>query len=119
MTTATQPTTTEVAALLDEAAGVIGKNGLNKRHLYDTKQADTGLSLDRCRVDIIGALNIAAHGTPRYAQSPGVYAAERALLDRIDRPSLVTWNDEKGRDKDDAVQLLLRTAAELRAEAAA
>jgi len=115
----TAPTAVELAELCDKAAAVIARNGLAKRYLYDTRQADTGLPLDQCRVDIIGALNIAAHGTPRYAASRIVYAAERALEQRIDRASLVTWVDEKGRDKDDAIVLLKTTAAELRTEAAA
>jgi hypothetical protein len=115
MTTRTAPTTAEIADLCDKAAAVIAKNGLAKRYLYDTRQADTGLPLDQCRVDIIGALNIAAHGTPRYGASRIVFAAERALQKRIDRASLVVWVDEKGRDKDDAIVLLKTTAAELRA----
>lgn len=119
MSTTTAPTAADIAALCDKAAAVIAKNGLNKRYLYDTRQAGTGLPLDQCRVDIIGALNIAAHGTPRYAASRIVYAAERALEQRIDRCSLVVWVDEKGRDKDDAIVLLMATAAHLRTEAAA
>jgi hypothetical protein len=114
VTTLTEPTTAEIAALCDKAAAVIGKNGLAKRYLYDTRQAAAGLPLDQCRVDIIGALNIAAHGTPRYAASRIVYAAERALQKRIDRASLVVWVDEKGRGKDDAIVLLMETAAHLR-----
>lgn len=98
-TTTAMPTNVELAELIDEAAAVIARNGLAKRYLYDTKQANTGLPLEQCRVDIIGALNVAAHGTPRYASSPLVFAAER--------------------DKDDAIVLLKRTAAELRTEAAA
>lgn len=113
------PTDFELADLCDKAAAIIATNGLAKRYLYDTRQAGTGLPLEQCRVDILGALNIAAHGTPRYAGSPLVYAAERALEQRIDRASLVVWNDEKGRGKDDAIVLLKQTAAELRTETAA
>ncbi|MCW7941612.1 hypothetical protein AAW14_06070 [Streptomyces hygroscopicus] len=120
MTTATiAPTDAEIADLCDKAAEIIKANGFNKRYLYDTRQAADGRLVQLCRVDIIGALNIAAHGTPRYAGSPLVYAAERALEKRIDRASLVVWNDEKGRDADDAIALFKQTAAELRAEAAA
>jgi hypothetical protein len=114
VTTATAPTAVKLAELIDKAAAVIARNGLAKRYLYDTKQAGSGLPLDQCRVDIIGALNIAAHGTPRYAGSPLVYSAERAIEQRIDRASLVVWVDEKGRDRDDAIVLLKTTAAELR-----
>lgn len=118
MTTTTAPTNTELAELLDKAADALAKNGLAKRYLYDTKQAETGLPLKDCRVDVIGALNIAAHGTPRYAGTRLVFAAERALEQRIDRCSLVVWVDEKGRTKDDAIDLLRDTAVDLRKEAA-
>ena len=118
MTTTAIPTAVELAELCDKAAAVIARNGLAKRYLYDTRQADTGLPLDQCRVDIIGALNIAAHGSPRYGQSPLVYAAERALEKRIDRASVVVWVDEQGRDRDDAIVLLKTTAAELRTQGA-
>lgn len=114
MTTTTAPTDVEIAEVCDEAATVIAANGLAKRYLYDTKQAETGLPLEKCRVDIIGALNIAAHGTPRYAASRIVYAAERVLEKRIDRVSLVVWVDEKGRTADEAITLLRDTAASLR-----
>lgn len=113
------PSDAELADLYDKGAAIIRTNGHHKRYLYDTKQAATGLALAKCPVDIIGALNIAAHGTPRYAGSPLVYAAERELEKRIDRASLAVWNDEKGRKADDAINLLTGTAAELRTEAAA
>lgn len=118
MTTLAKPTTTELADLCDRAAAVIDTNGHHKRYLYNTKQAQAGIALAKCRVDILGALNIAAHGTPRYAGSPLVFAAETALARRIDRVSLVVWNDTQGRTKGDAINLLKRTATELRAEAA-
>ncbi|MGW0904938.1 DUF6197 family protein [Streptomyces sp. NPDC002853] len=115
MTTATEPTATEVADLCDQAAQVLVVNGLNKRHLYDTRQAEGGTKLPDCRVDVIGALNIAAHGTPRYACSRLVQAAEQALLDRLKVPALVTWNDDRARKQADIVQALRDTAAGLRA----
>lgn len=110
-------TRTDLVEVLEKAATIIGTNGLNKRYLYDTKQAATGLALAECRVDVIGALNIAAHGTPRYGGSPIVAAAEQILQQRVDDCSIVVWNDRPGRGKDDAIVLLTGTAAELRAEA--
>ncbi|WP_432139737.1 DUF6197 family protein [Streptomyces sp. bgisy154] len=109
-------TRTDLIDVLEAAAAIIGTNGLNKRYLYNTKQAAAGIPLAECRVDIIGALNMAAHGTPRYAATPIVTAAEQALLQRIDTASLVAWNDQPGRNEDDAVTLLAAVAAELRAE---
>lgn len=118
MTLTATPTELELADLCDKAADIIATNGHHQRYLYDTKQAETGLPLNQCRVDILGALNIVAHDTPRYAGSPLVFAAESLLVQRIDRASLVVWNDEKGRSKDDAITLLKQTATELRTEAA-
>lgn len=119
MTLIATPADLELADLCDKAASIINENGHHKRYLYNTKQAQAGMALAKCRVDILGALNIAAHGTPRYAGSPLVFAAENALARRIDRVSLVVWNDTQGRTKGDAINLLKRTATELRAEAAA
>jgi len=109
-------TRTDLIQVLEKAAAIIGRNGLCKRYLYDTKQAATGMPLADCRVDVIGALNTAAHGTPRYAGSPMVAAAEELLLQHVDAASVVVWNEQPGRDKDDAVVLLASAAAQLRAE---
>lgn len=115
MTTLTAPTRAELADLCDNAAAIIRSNGHHQRYLYNIKQAQSGLPLDQCSVDILGALNIAAHGTPRYAGSPLVFAAEQVLQQRIDRAALVVWNDEQGRTKNDAINLLTNTANDLRA----
>ncbi|MFD9070582.1 DUF6197 family protein [Streptomyces lasiicapitis] len=117
--TATTPTRAATADVLDQAAEILEANGHYQGHLYDTRQAAGSTPLDGCRVDVMGALNIAAHGTPRYAGSPAVYAAEQALTDRLQVVSLVTWNDEKGRTAADITQALRDTAANLRAEATA
>lgn len=114
-TTTAGPTALETADLCDHAAQVLVMNGLNKRHLYDTRQADGGTELIACRVDVIGALNIAAHGTPRYASSRIVQAAERALLDHLKVVALVPWNDAPECTADDVVQALHDTATNLRA----
>lgn len=119
MTLIATPTKIELADLCDKAAQIIDTNGHHKRYLYDTKQAANGVPLNECRVDILGALNIAAHDTPRYAGSPLVFAAENALMRHTGRASLVVWNDEKGRGKDEAIALLKQTAEALRAGAAA
>lgn len=105
---------TEIADLLDKAAAVIDLNGHCKRDLYDHKQA-AGTKPENCRVDIIGALNIAAHGKPIYTgRSLLVWAAENAILARIDEAAIVTWNDARGRGKREAAKLLRDTAAGLR-----
>jgi hypothetical protein len=109
-------TDAEVADLLDKAADVIDANGHCKRDLYDHRQAAAGTQLVDCRVDIIGALNIAAHGTPRYAgHDLRVWAAEQAILARIPEAAIVTWNDAKGHGKREAAKLLRDTADSLQA----
>ena len=120
MTTLTEPTTAEIADLLDEAAQVIDRNGHCKRDLYDHKQAAAGTKPANCRVDLIGAINIAAHGTPIYTgKSLLTWRAEDALLTRIPEAAIVTWNDARGRGKREAAKLLRDTAASLRSGAAA
>ncbi len=119
MTTLTEPTAAEVADLCDKAADVIDKNGHCKRDLYDHKQA-AGIKPENCRVDIIGALNIAAHGTPVYnGRSLLVWRAEEAILARISDAAIVTWNDARGHGKREAAKLLRDTAASLRTGEAA
>lgn len=118
MTIITEPTTTEVADLLDTAADVIDRNGHCKRDLYDHKQAAT-TKPENCRVDIIGAVNIAAHGVPIYTgKSLLTWRAEEAILARIPDAAIVTWNDARGRGKREAAKLLRDTAAGLRAAVA-
>lgn len=113
------PTDTQVAELLAKAADVIDANGHCKRDLYDHRQAAAGTPLADCRVDIIGALNIASHGTPRYTgRDLLVWTAEQAILARIPEAAIVTWNDARGHGKREAAKLLRDTAASLTAVAA-
>lgn len=120
MTTLTEPTTAEIADLCDKAADVIDRNGHCKRDLYDHKQAASGTKPENCRVDIIGALNVAAHRTPIYTgKSLLTWRAEEAILARIGEAAIVTWNDARGRGKREAAKLLRDTAASLRSAAAA
>jgi hypothetical protein len=114
--TFTEPTAAEVADLCDKAADIIDKNGHCKRDLYDHKQAAGGTRPQDCRVDVIGALNIAAHGQPIYTgKSLLVWRAEDALLARIPEAAIVSWNDARGHGKREAAKLLRDTAAGLRA----
>jgi hypothetical protein len=115
VSTVTEPTATETADLCEQAALVIDANGHCKRYLYDTKQASGGMNLADVRVDLIGALNIAAHGTPVYAgRDLRVWAAEQAILARIPEAAIVTRNDARGFGKREAAKLLRDTAASLR-----
>jgi hypothetical protein len=115
--TATAPAATDVAAVLDLAADHIETVGYCKKYLYSVRQAETGLPLDKCSVDLIGAINVAVHGTPRHVGGdPLTFAAEQALTARIDAPSLAAWCDYPGSGKTTALALLRDTADELRKE---
>jgi len=115
VTTLTTPTDIDTADLLDKAADVIDTNGHCKRDLYDHRQAAGGTKPANCRVDIIGALNMAAHRTPIYTgRDLRVWAAEQAILARIPEAAIVSWNDARGRGKREAAKLLRDTAASLR-----
>lgn len=110
------PADAEIALTLDAAADHITSVGFCKHYLYNTRQAGNGLPLDQCEVDIIGAINVAVHDTPRYVGgNPLVHAAEKALTARIDAPSVAAWCDYKGNGKARAIALLRETAAGLRA----
>lgn len=108
---------TEQAAVpvLEQAAAVIETNGFHRHFLWDTAQADRGIPLEDCRVDIAGALGIVLYGSPRYAGAPRVRAVEQLLVDRVDAPSLAAWYSRPGIGLRQAVTLLRGTADELRA----
>jgi len=108
--------TLSTADVCDKAAKVIETNGYCRHYLYDTKQAAGGTPLAGCRVDLIGAINIALYGTPRYGGTGLGQAVEQAITDRIDAPSIVNWCDRKGHGKNEAIALLRDTATALREE---
>jgi hypothetical protein len=114
----TAPTDTEIADVLDKARAHIVEVGFCKKYLYSASQANNGLPLERCAVDLVGAINVAVHGTPRHVGGdPLTWAAEKAVEDRIDAPSISTWCDYKGNGKDKAIALLRDTADRLRRRA--
>jgi hypothetical protein len=117
MSLTTAPAAADIAAVLDLAADHIDSVGYCKKYLYSVPQAETGLPLDKCSVDLIGAINVAVHGTPRHVGGdPLTWAAEQALAERIDAPSVATWCDYPGNGKTTALALLRDTAASLRGE---
>lgn len=118
MTTTTTPTGTEVADILDKARAHIVAVGFCKKYLYSASQAGNGLPLKQCAVDLVGAINVAVHGTPRHVGGdPLTWAAEKAVEDSIDAPSISTWCDYKGNGKQQAIDLLRDTADRLRRRA--
>ncbi|MEV0556313.1 hypothetical protein AB0I27_23025 [Streptomyces sp. NPDC050597] len=115
LTEPAEPTAADVAAVLDLAADHIETVGYCKRYLYSVRQASGGTALDRCQVDVIGAINVAVHGTPRHVGGdPLTLLAEQAVEARIDAPSLAAWCDYPGNGKDAAIDLLRGTADALR-----
>jgi len=115
----TATTAVEIADVLDKARAHIVRVGFCKKYLYNTSQARNGTPLDRCEVDLVGAINVAVHGTPRHVGGdPLTWGAEQALTARIDAPSITTWCDYKGNGKDQAIRLLRDTADRLRRGAA-
>ncbi|QQM45111.1 DUF6197 family protein [Streptomyces liliifuscus] len=119
LTEVSEPTAADVAAVLDLAADHIETVGYCKRYLYSVRQASGGMALDRCQVDVIGAINVAVHGTPRHVGGdPLTRLAEQAVEARIEAPSVATWCDYPGNGKDAALELLRDTADALREVAA-
>jgi hypothetical protein len=127
VTTTTEPTTAEDTA---KAANIVDTNGLNKGFLYDETQAEEGAPRPECRVDIIGAVNVAVCGQPllglgdvkrmdeNIARAQAVYTAVARHLD-IPVATLTDWSDAKGRQKRQVAKALRDTAAGLRAGGAA
>jgi hypothetical protein len=109
------PTDTAIADILDKARAHIIRVGFCKKYLYSATQANNGLPLAKCAVDLVGAINVAVHGTPRHVGGdPLTWAAEQAVAARIDAPSISTWCDYKGNGKEQAITLLRDTADRLR-----
>lgn len=104
--------------VLEDAADAIDRNGYCRHYLYSTAQAEAGLPLDRCAVDILGAINLVTHGSPLYAIGDQLAkVAEAAIAARINAPSVAAWSCYPRHGKKQAIQLLRSVAAELRAEA--
>ncbi|MFE2563128.1 DUF6197 family protein [Streptomyces mirabilis] len=115
MNIAIAPTLTEIADYLDRARAHIVRVGYCKKYLFNTQQHRGGTPLDRCAVDLDGAIGVAVHGTPLHlGRDPFTRAVVEAVLARITAPSLAAWCDYKGNGKQQALDLLRETAARLR-----
>jgi hypothetical protein len=116
------PPKTAVADICDKAADVIDRNGHHQGYLYDEAKADDGLLLQACPVAVVGAVNVAVFGKPRWpaedhADSPLAQAAVLALEETVGGP-VPGWNDEAGRTGEDVITALWETAERLRKDAA-
>lgn len=120
MSTETQSRASQAADVLDKAAEHVLEVGLHKGYLYDEQQAKTGLPLDRCKVDVVGAILNAAYGKPRYPATEPVInltdVALAALENQVGMP-LPAWNDAAQRTADEVFDELTATAARLRESA--
>lgn len=132
MTTATHPTATQLADVLDKAITVIGTNSWHRGYLYDEDQYwEQGTPPANCPVCALGAINIAISGRPMLgisgtlrledavalADAAAIAVAVHLKVGTTPR-ALARWNDEEKRVVADVVQAFRDTAAELRAEAA-
>lgn len=115
------PSNADIADVIDKAAEIIDRNGHHQGYLYDEDQADGGLLLKFCRVDAVGAINIAVFDMPRWPaednpSSPLAQAAVLALQETVGKP-VPGWNDEDERTQDDVITFLWETSERLRKEA--
>lgn len=112
------PSKAAIADILDKAADVIKTNGHHKGYLYDEAQARTGISLARCRIDAVGAINIAVFGAPRWPseEHQGSHLAQAAVLavQEDTGTPLAAWNDGPDRTALDVWDAFRSTAARLR-----
>lgn len=108
-----------IADIADKAADVIEVNGYCKWSLYNFNQFREGIDPKRCQVDVIGAINIAIHGTPLYNRTGQGWAVEQAVEAHISAPSIASWCSRRGNGKTEAIRLLRDTAANLRVGATA
>ena len=118
VSTTDKPKQAEIADAAEKAAKVIEANGLHKGYLYDEQQAKTGLDLARCRVDAVGAVNVAVFGKPQWPaeeheSSPLAQAVVLALQETVRKP-VPGWNDEDERTDAEVVTALTNTANRLR-----
>jgi hypothetical protein len=110
---------TAVADILDKAANHIDTVGWHQGELYDRYQAIESAS--ECRVCMLGAINVALHGDPKFpigrkiagetdAHDVAAYIERRLAVD----DDMATWNDAEGRTQAEVTAALRETAAELR-----
>lgn len=98
---------------LHAAADVIDTQGFHRHYLWDTRQAGRGTPIEKCRVDIAGALAVALYGHPRFAGASLILAIEQLIVDRTGAPSLPAWYALARPRTADAVALLRRIAHDL------
>lgn len=132
MITATTPTATDIADVLDKAVQVIDRVGWHRGYLYDEEQYEEGKALRDCPVCAIGSINTAVCGSPvlvptdehsiysavAFADAAAIAVAHRLGIQPVPR-QVARWNDELQRTESEVRQAFRDTAAELRAGATA
>jgi hypothetical protein len=109
-----------IVEILRGAKAVLERNGWTQLDTIDEDQHASGTPMADCRVDLTGALRIAATGDPTAGDNLTAMEARMALLDVVWESAsgcagLGSWNDAEGRTVDEVYALL--DAAIERAEA--
>lgn len=103
---------TTTAEILRGAKAVIQRNGWTQREYFDEKQHEDGTPVTECRVDLRGALNLAA-GSPSPAEQPDAGVDAHIVLWNAIRADgfsggPIKWNDTPGRTEAEVLALLDR-----------
>lgn len=127
MTTATEPTTAQIAAVCEAAAEIIKVNGWHRGYFYDGEKFYDGTAMRECPVCALGGINTAVGGHPliglasdqradiavALADAAAIAVARHLGVGTTPR-DLAWWNDELERAQADVVKAFRDTAAELR-----
>lgn len=98
----------ETAAVLDEAANVIRRNGWHQGEYF---RAEEGKKPENCPVDITGAINIALHtGHPARGEGRrnrlGTWEVAAIVNNHLDVVDVSEWNDEPDRTAEEVIAAL-------------
>lgn len=106
----TWTTNAQLADLFHTAAGVITIRGLHKGD-----HGSDGSDPDHCAVCTLGALNVAAYGSPfpdpANLLDPLIVTARARLREVIGEPVIGAWNDRPGTTRGQVVRALSEAAA--------
>jgi hypothetical protein len=110
-------TVTQIAEVLDEAVAYLDN--------YGWLQGDYAQAEKECPVCAVGAINVAAFGTPYPSSSNGSWDVTSEIAETVVEQmqilgfDLAAWNDQEGRTKEEVTEALRSTAEKLREQVAA
>lgn len=100
---------TRTVEILRGAKTVLERNGWHQGTFYDQAQHDTGVPRAQCRVCLMGAVYVAASGSP-ITYGYGAAEAQGLLTETLDRrgrwEQVYDWNDAPGRTLAEVLELL-------------